>query len=260
MYKMVVSDFFGTLINSEEAISLSTVIELDRIRKEGILFCITTNKSARTVVEYNRDFPFIDYVVAFNGGYVYDLNKKKAIYNKGLTATKIKKVCKLFSDRDMCFYTLDKCNYTGKYRDNDYSEMIINLDDFIEEKKSSIYKVKVFFEDKFSAKTALKSLEEDEKISCYLKEEKSIFVIEIYNALNSKLSGVEKVILKNKLSLKEILAICSSSSSVLLAKNVGCCYVTRNADAKLKKLTKNITGSNEEKGVEQVIKNIFKSV
>ena len=38
--KMVVSSFSKTLINSEEAISVSTMLELDRIRKEGILFCI----------------------------------------------------------------------------------------------------------------------------------------------------------------------------------------------------------------------------
>lgn len=257
MYKMIVSDFFGTLINSEEAISLSTMIELDRIRKKGVLFCVTTTKSARTVIEYNRDFPFIDYVVAFNGGYVYDLNKKKALYDKGLTATKTKKICKLFSDRDMCFYTLDKCNYTGKYRDNDYSEMIINLDDFIEEMKSSIYKVKVFFENKVEAKKALKLLEEDDKLSCYLKEEKSVFVIEIYNAINSKLSGVEKIVMKNKLNLKDVLAVCSSSSSCTLAKKVGCSFVVKNGDAKLRKLIKNVTGSNEEKGVEQVIKKCF---
>ena len=41
MYKMVVSDFCGTLINSEEAISVSTMLEIDRIRKSDILFCIT---------------------------------------------------------------------------------------------------------------------------------------------------------------------------------------------------------------------------
>ena len=44
MYKMIVSDFCGTLIDSEEAISVSTMLELDRVRKDGIIFCITTSK------------------------------------------------------------------------------------------------------------------------------------------------------------------------------------------------------------------------
>ena len=71
MYKMIVSDFSGTLINSDEAISVSTMLELDRVRKNGVIFCITTSKGIRVVKDYNRDFPFIDYIVAFNGSYIH---------------------------------------------------------------------------------------------------------------------------------------------------------------------------------------------
>ena len=127
MYKMVVSDFYGSLINSEEAISLSTMLEIDRIRKNNVLFTITTSRSARMVIDYNRDFPFIDYVVAFNGSYIYDLRKNKVLFNKTLCCNAVKKIYKLFKDKDMCLYTLDNCNYTGKYKDEDFSEIIINF-------------------------------------------------------------------------------------------------------------------------------------
>ena len=54
MIKIIVTSFYNTLINSEEAISVSTMLELDRIRKEGILFCITTSKSLKIVKEYEK--------------------------------------------------------------------------------------------------------------------------------------------------------------------------------------------------------------
>lgn len=257
MYKMVVSDFFGALINKEEAISLSTMLELDKMRKEGVLFCITTDHSARIVNDYNRDFPFIDYIVAFNGSYVYDVNKKKVLYNKRLSAVEFKKIYKLFSKKDMCFYTLDNCNYTGKYRDDDYSEMVIDIDDFIEEKKTAIYKVKIFFEDKKEANEAYKLLKDNPKLSCYLGEENKVFVIEIYNSINSKLLGVEKILTKKKLSLQDVLVVCVASSSCSLAKQAGCSYVMANGDKDLRKIIKNVTGSNEEKGVEQVLKKYY---
>lgn len=259
MYKMVVCDFFGTLINSEEAIPLSTMIELDRIRKEGIIFCIVTSKSLKVVAEYNRDFPFIDYIVAFNGSYVYDMNKHKVIYDKGLNATKFKKICKLFEKRDMCFYTLDACNYTGKYRDNDYSEMVFDVDEFIEEKKNDIYKVKVFFEERQALNEAVKLLENDDKLSYYVKKQGHVWVLEIYNGLNSKFTGIKKILDRRKLKLEDVLTICSSESSYLLAKKSGNCYVMENGDIRLKKIVKNLTSSNEEKGVEKVIKKNFKS-
>lgn len=257
MYKMVVSDFYGALINSEEAISLSTMIELDRIRKEGVLFCITTSKSARVVIDYNRDFPFIDYVVAFNGSYVFDLSKNKVLYNKSMAVATVKKICRLFSDKDMCFYTLDYCNYTGKYRDNDFSEMIIDLDSFIEKNKKDIYKIKVYFKTSKEIKEAYKLLKDDEKVKCYLKEDNGVHFLEIYNSFDSKLSGIEKIVKKNNLEFKDVLAICSSCSSCDLIKKVGHGCVVSNGFDRLKKFAKEETSSNEEKGVEQVIKKYF---
>ncbi len=257
MYKMVVSDFYGTLINMEEAISLSTMIEIDRIRKDGVLFCIATSKSARIVIDYNRDFPFIDYVVAFNGSYVFDLNKNKAIYNKCMNSGTVLKVYKLFSLKDMCFYTLDCCNYTGRYKDDDFSELLIDTETFIEENKKSIYKIKIFFTNHKEAKDALKLLKDESKIECYLKEENDVYVLEVYSALDCKLSGVEKICKARNIKLKEVLTICSSVSSDCLLKKVGHSCCVANASNKMKKLAKEETLSNEDKGVEHIIKKYF---
>lgn len=257
MYKMVVSDFYGTLINSEEAISLSTMIELDRIRKEGVLFCITTSKSARVVIDYNRDFPFIDYVVAFNGSYIYDLVKDKVLYDKSMMVNVVKKLYKLFNGKDMCFYTLDCCNYIGKYRDNDFSEMIIDTDSFIEKNRKGIYKVKVFFNTSKEAKEAIKILKEEKRVVCYLKEVNDVFVVEIYSSVDSKRSGVEVVLKKNKLKFSDVLAISSSVSSYDLLQKVGYGCVVANGCDKLKKIAMEETSSNEEKGVELIIKKYF---
>lgn len=258
MYKMVVSDFFGTLINSEEAIPLSTMIELDRIRKNSILFSITTSKSAKVVIDYNKDFPFIDYVVAFNGSYVYDLVNNKVIYDKGLGVTTVKKLYKLFSNKDLCFYTLDCCNYTGIYKDNDYSEMLIEVLPFIEENKNGIYKVKVCVKSLKEARDVVKKIEVNEvKVDSYIKKEYGIYIVEITNSINNKFLGIKKILRGNKIELEEVLAICSSESSLDLVKNVGCGICVSNANSKLRKLVREKTFSNEEKGVEHIIRKYF---
>ena len=59
MIKMVVSSFYNTLIDEEDAIPTSTMLEIDRIRKKGIIFTICTNRLYTELLEYNRDFPFI---------------------------------------------------------------------------------------------------------------------------------------------------------------------------------------------------------
>ena len=83
--KMVVSSFNKTLINSEEAISYSTMVEIDRIRNNGDKFSIMTRESLRKVIDYNKDFPFIDYVISFNGAVVYDVVNKDFLYKKNIS-------------------------------------------------------------------------------------------------------------------------------------------------------------------------------
>ena len=82
MKKMVVISFYHALIDEESAISQSIMLEIERIRKKGILFCVCTNGTYQEVLEYNKDFPFIDYIISLNGSYIYDVlkeqkNKKK---------------------------------------------------------------------------------------------------------------------------------------------------------------------------------------
>ena len=258
MYKMVVSDFFGTLINSEEAIPLSTMIELDRIRKLGVLFAITTNKSVRVVADYNRDFPFIDYVVAFNGSYIYDFVNNKVLYNKSIGVSIVKKISKFFRDYSLCFYTLDCCNYTGIYKDKDYSEKVLDVDAFIGDSKNKIYKIKIYFNTLKDARNGIKKIK-DLKIcvSCYVKEEYGVYVVEITSSINSKLNGILTILKKKKFQLEDVLAICSSNNSVDLVKKVGFGCAVSNANEKLKKCAKFVTSSNETKGLEKVIKKYF---
>ena len=79
MKKMVINSFYNTLIDKEDAIPLSTMLEIERIRKNGNKFVILTNRSAEELEFYNRDFPFIDYIITFNGNYVLDVENKKCL-------------------------------------------------------------------------------------------------------------------------------------------------------------------------------------
>lgn len=258
MFKMMVSDFYKTLINNEEAISLSTMLEIDRIRKSGILFCITTSKSAKIVKDYNKDFPFVDYIVAFNGSYIYDLNNDKVVYERCIGSSIVKKLYKLFNDKDLSFYTLDFCNYTGSYKDKDYSELLIDVNAFLEENKKGIYKVNIYLETLKEAKKVAKTIKDSTlKVEVHLVEEDKFVVVEVTSGISSKLKGVEKLCKLNKFTLSDVIAVCSSSSSASLVQNVGCGCVVFNGDKEVRRVANELTDSNENNGVELIIKKYF---
>ena len=81
MIRMVVSSFYNTLINYEEAIPTSTMLEIDRIRNNNVLFTVSTNGLYNEILDYNKDFPFVDYIISLNGSYVYDVKNNMVVLN-----------------------------------------------------------------------------------------------------------------------------------------------------------------------------------
>ena len=92
MIKMIVCSFYNTLINDEEAIPTTTMLEIERLKKKGIIFAICTNDLYQDVLDYNRDFPFMDYIISLNGSYVYDVERKRCLFKSKLSLPNLKKV------------------------------------------------------------------------------------------------------------------------------------------------------------------------
>ena len=94
MLKMVVSDFYDTLINNDEAISINTMLSIDNIRNNNKLFVVASSKSLRTILDYNESYIFSDYIISYNGAYVYDTNKDIVLFKKSIPTTSIRKIAK----------------------------------------------------------------------------------------------------------------------------------------------------------------------
>ena len=99
MYKLIVSSFLNTIINDYEEIPMSTVVLIDELRRSGIKFVIATGKDIDSIIYYNRDFPFNDYLITSNGAYIYDMNKNKVIFKKNIGIRTIKRIIKYYYDK-----------------------------------------------------------------------------------------------------------------------------------------------------------------
>ena len=234
MIKMVVSSFYNTLINEEEAIASSTMLEIDRLRNKGIIFCVCTNRLSQEILDYNRDLPFIDYIISLNGNCIYEVESGKYFSKNKLSCSNIKKVSTIFKDSKIYYYT----------EKNVYEK----LDDILEE---DIYKIEVEIEED----------KEREKLG-KLNVNSSIFTwqgkkyLEIVSSRSSMFSGVDQVSLKLDISLNEIVSIGANESDYSLIKNIEKSYIMKNSCPILKKVTKRVTKSNNEKGVEMVLKKL----
>ena len=236
MIKMVVSSFYNTLINQEDAIPTSTMLEIERIRQKKILFTICTNRQYQEVLDYNKDFPFVDYIISLNGSLVYDVEKAKIIYQKKLTKTIINKIIKFLPDLKYIYYSENE-KYSSKEETED----------------KNIYKIELEISDNEEfVRDKLKNL----PINITLFELNEKKYIEITSDQASMFSGVDKISLKKELDLANIITISGNESDISLSQNIKRNFVVKNASKKLKKYAYKIVKSNLENGVETVLSKI----
>lgn len=243
MYKMLVSTFDETLVDLDEAIPTSTMLKLEELRKKGILFVVATGKDVQIILDYNKDFPFIDYIVSLNGAYVFDVKNEEVIFEKFLSVRNVKKIKALFPDKKLLFGTLD-----GFYRD----------DVILYECKDDIYKIEVHCKTKREVLAVMRALKNsglsvtyNERFRC------GCFFVEIVSSKINKSMAVQKVMRKNKITKDEVLAIGVDSNDVQLLENAGFGVAMDNACTEIRKISDYITSTNRDKGVEKVIKNYF---
>lgn len=244
MCKLVVSAFDEAIVDIEEAIPTSTMLQLERIRKEGVLFAIATSRDLQTMLDYNRDFPFLDYLICHNGSYVYDVNNKEIIYEKHLGVRIVAKIKQLLEKYKLFFGTTD-----GLYRD----------DAILYECNDDIYKIEAHGKSKRDVMAIMRLLSASGMcLTFYERYRAGKFYVEITSGKNTKLTGVSKIARRNKISLKEVMAIGVEANDVALVEAVGNGISMANGCRDVRKVAKSITKSNLEKGVELAIKNNFK--
>ena len=229
MIKIVVSSFYNTLIDYEEAIPSSTMLEIDRIRSKNILFTISTNRSYLEILDYNKDFPFVDYIISLNGSYVYDVLNKKCIYKQKIAKLDVKKIYNSFKRSKIYYYTVDKIltNYNETLNKDIYKMEIEGNEDVVIDNDNCLY-------------------------TTFEKDDKKYLEI-ISNKCNSY-KALSKILEKNNIKDSEVLTIIGNESDLSLNK-IKETYIVENLSCKLKNI-KNTTKSNNEKGVELVLQKI----
>jgi hydroxymethylpyrimidine pyrophosphatase-like HAD family hydrolase len=233
MIRIVVSSFYNTLIDYEEAIPTSTMLEIDRIRNKGIIFTVSTNGLYKEILEYNQSYPFVDYIISLNGSCIYDVLNNKCIYKQKIAKNDVKKIYNSFKT----------------YKINYYTENNI-LHNYNETLNKDIYKIEI---ENYSDT-------ELENINCNLSiiEKDNIKYLEITsNKCNSYIALV-KLLDINDISKEDVLVITGNDSDIELVKNIKNSYIVDNASNMLKKVSKKHTTTNNEYGVEKTLKNMIK--
>lgn len=235
MKKIVFSTFENTLIDEEEAIDIKTIIEIDKFRKKGNIFAIVSDNVLNYSLEYNRDFPFIDYIIALDGSVIYDVNKKKVIYKKNIPLTNVKKIVTL-SDN------INLYNIGNKF---DKKYFLDNFDSL----KNEIYKIEIKFSDVPEKDLLINNLV---KLNVNININDNNKCIEVLSRNVNRLNSIKKVVGKK---YKNVFVVLGIDKDVELANSYES-YAVGNASKNVKKCSKYKLDENNTFGVLEFLKKI----
>ena len=230
MIKMLVSSFYNTLINEEEAIPASTMLEIDRVRKQKIKFVVMTNRLAEEILYYNKDYPFIDYIISLNGSLMLEVATGKVTRFSFFTKKELEEIQEKYKKYEItCYAEKEAYNFFSQ---------------------EPIYKIEIKL-----PKKKEKELPQENKYHT------SIFQIENETYLeltkNTPYEALKELLKEINITEEETLGMIGNEAeeALLEMKNI---YVVRNAPKSLKDQSEKKTKSNQQKGVESVIKKEIK--
>lgn len=258
--KLFITDFEDTLIDSDGAIPLSTMIEIDRMRKDGIQFGVCSGKILKTILDYNRDFPFLDYIICCHGAFVYDVINRKVLFKKAIGGSIVKRVHKLYHDKTIYFstgYDYSVCHeeVVSSYTKN----RSLSFLEFYDLNKDHIYKMDIVFDTKKERDSAYDELYELGLKATFIKskKKKKEYVLEIVAKDVNKTKGLEKICKTQHISLDDVCFVGTCEDDIPIFLSVGISASLSNGCKKLKKVASMESSSNDTKGVEKVIKKLI---
>lgn len=261
MYKLIVCDFDKTLINDDEEIPASTIVLIDELRRKGIKFAIATGRPIESVNYYNRDFPFIDYLITSNGAYIYDTNKDKTIFKKNIGIRNIKKIIKSYYDKSIMYLVNDKTwNLISKksaYSNDTDTVVVDNIEEFLNKDKNNIYKIELYFKTKKEAEKTLnqiRNLELDINANLIVNDKK--YIVDITHFSVNKAKALELLVNKLNISMDSVISFGDGLNDIELLQKSGCGVAMKNACKELKTIADYTTLDNNSKGVEMYLKEL----
>ncbi|MBQ8132199.1 MAG: HAD hydrolase family protein [Bacilli bacterium] len=252
MYKVLFSDFEDVLIDHEDAIPLSTMLALDKIRSKKVAFGVLSNKGFQTVLDYNKDFPFMDYICIYDGAYLYDVNRKKAIVDQKISLTTTKKINKICSSYNICFYTLDYCNCTKELLNQENSRLIGDFKVFSEFHKDSIYKIEIVCPKK-EQEAILEELNKIKEVSIHTN--KNIIVIQ--KSGSNIISCFDQFCEAKKLKMNQFAILGKDERNIDLFKSDAFGIAVEDASLKIRRASDTVTVPSTDHPVEAIISEYF---
>ena len=292
MYKLVVIDLDGTMLNSYGIVTENTKNTIKKIEEQGIEVIIASGRPIDSIKEIAREIESKNYFIAGNGAIIYDIKKDKIIYEKTLSKEKVLEIIKICEENSISYnvYTEKeilatslKYNVLYYHKENLKKEenkktkinIVKNMYEYIKNKKDARYlKITICDESKTVFNSIIRKLKELKEIEILEvshmarktirqgTEEFSIsyYYTEISEENVDKWNAIEFLIEKLNINKNEIMAIGDNSNDKNMIENAGLGIAMKQSSPSVINIADEVTDGNNEEGVAKILQKYYKNI
>lgn len=261
MYKAIFLDLDGTLLDDDKNVSQENRKAIDMAESIGVSVCLCSGRQKEFVKKIKEKAGInSQYVISSNGCEIYDLKNKEVLFTANLENSLSKNLYEYCENKGHLiridtiygrFLNNMKYEYSGEL---EFSE---NIDKFLSE--NNVIQISVCTKTEHEIDEAInyiKSLGADIKIENRYKtgnRDWSLWAINIINKNASKGNAIYGLCKYLKIDIKDVIAMGDDLNDISMIKEAGLGVAMGNATPKVKQVADEITKTNNENGVAEII-------
>ena len=292
MYKLVVIDLDGTMLNSYGVVTNETKIAIKKIEEHGIEVVIASGRPIDSIKEIAKEIESQNYFIAGNGAIIYDIKNDEIIYEKTLSKEKVLEIIKICEDNSISYniYTENeilatslKYNVLYYHKENLKKEeskktkinLVKNMYEYIQNKEDvKFLKITICDESKAVFNSIIRKIKEIKEIEVLeishmsrktIKQGTEEFEISYYYTEISagdvdKWNAIEFLMEKLKIKREEIMTIGDNLNDRKMIENAGLGVAMGQSTPAILELADEVTSSNDEEGISKILQKYYRNI
>ena len=262
-YKIISTDFDGTLLRSDKTVSEKTQNAIINYKNGNHIIIGVTARNLSSV-KSRLDIHMFNYLILNNGGYLYDVEKDEGRYIKSIDSETIQKLSNYFKDKvDGIDYITAEKYYMYRNRGKiDKRSFVVNIKD-VSEVKGHVSRINIMSSTNIELEQYKEFIKKNyEDLDCIsMRDTDNGKVNNIWLAINpkhvNKLTTLQQLCKELKITTDNVIFFGDSANDMEIIKNVGLGVAMENALPEVKEIANEITITNDEDGVVYFLEKIL---
>ena len=262
-YRLIVSDFDGTLVNDDGTISDENKKAISSYVADGGAFAISTGRLHYSILDRARELGLKGLVACCQGAIIMDIESGKLVQEPMLSHETTLAICKKMEELGLYYQVYDFENYYAnntsaglRYYERMVGKKAVSIIDkplskFVEEKKLRTYKVLAMVDPKDNERL-FKEIDKAGFKDCAVTKSFD-YLIEVINARYNKGTAVEFLANYYNVPLEKTIAVGDQWNDLPMIKRAGLGIAVQNADPKLKENALVCELTNEQSAIAAII-------